>query len=306
MKLATIRGDGSTQAAIVDEEKGTAHLLRVDMLSVVRAGRITAPDEVVDLSSVEVLAPIPRPSRNIFCVGKNYNAHAREFTQSGFDTSAKDESESIPSVPIIFSKVPECVIANGDPIRYPVGVSDKVDYEAELAVVIGKGGRGIRKADAYSHVFGYMILNDLTARDLQSRHKQWLIGKSLDTFCPMGPWLVTADAVDPENLRIRCWVNDELRQEANSGELIFNIPTLIEILSAGITLYPGDIIATGTPAGVGIGFEPPRYLVSGDRVTIEVDGLGRLSNVLQYEDACTDTSSDPDNPAQVSAYRSKR
>jgi 2-keto-4-pentenoate hydratase/2-oxohepta-3-ene-1,7-dioic acid hydratase in catechol pathway len=282
MKLATIKSNGSTQAAIIDEETGTAYLLQTDMLSVVRAGVVDAPlDGGVSLSSVEILAPIPRPPRNIFCVGKNYNAHAREFTQSGFDSSAKDESESIPSVPIIFSKVPECVIANEAPIRYPTGVSEKVDYEAEIAVVIGKGGRGICKAEAYSHVFGYMIVNDVTARDLQSIHKQWLIGKSLDSFCPMGPWLVTSDGVDPENLSLRCWVNDELRQEANSGDLIFDIPTLIETLSAGITLYPGDIIATGTPAGVGIGFDPPRYLVSGDRVTIAIEGLGRLSNVLQ-------------------------
>lgn len=286
MKLATIRGNGLTQAAVVDEEKGTAFPLGKDMLSVIRAGRIgRVPHEGVPLSTVEILAPIPRPPRNIFCVGKNYNAHAKEFTQSGFDSSAKDESEAIPSVPIIFSKVPECVIANETPIRYPVGVSNKIDYEAELAVVLGKGGRGIQKSDAYNHVFGYMIINDVTARDLQSSHKQWLIGKSLDGFCPMGPWLVTADAVDPENLSLRCWVNDELRQEANSCDLIFDIPTLIETLSAGITLYPGDIIATGTPAGVGIGFEPPRYLAPGDRVTIEVDGLGRLSNVLQQQDA---------------------
>ncbi|MBA3897109.1 MAG: fumarylacetoacetate hydrolase family protein, partial [Sphingomonadaceae bacterium] len=163
----------------------------------------------------------------------------------------------------------------------PTGLSDKVDYEAELAVVIGKGGRGIAKADAYEHVFGYMIVNDVTARDLQASHKQWLIGKSLDSFCPMGPWLVTADEVDPESLGVRCWVNDELRQDANTVDLIFDIPTLIAALSAGITLYPGDIIATGTPAGVGIGFDPPRYLAPGDRVAIEIDGLGRLSNAVQ-------------------------
>ncbi|ODU21178.1 MAG: hydrolase [Sphingomonas sp. SCN 67-18] len=281
MKLATISLDGAAVAAIIDEKAGRAFPLGSDMLSVIRSGaRPQVSGEGVPLSSASLLAPIPRPERNIFCVGKNYHAHAREFTQSGFDSSAKDESETIPTAPIIFSKLPDCVIANEAPMLYPTGVSDKIDYEAELALVIGKGGRGIRKADAYSHVFGYMIVNDMTARDLQADHKQWLIGKSLDTFCPMGPYLVTADAVDVENLNVRCWVNDELRQDANTSDLIFDIPTLIEALSAGITLFPGDIIATGTPAGVGIGFKPPRYLSRGDRVTVEIDGLGRLSNIL--------------------------
>lgn len=282
MKLATISLDGAAVAAIIDEKAGRAFPLGSDMLAVIRSGsRPQVSGEGVPLSSVSLLAPIPRPERNIFCVGKNYHAHAREFTQSGFDSSAKDESETIPTAPIIFSKLPDCVIANEAPMLYPTGVSDKIDYEAELALVIGKGGRGIRKADAYSHVFGYMIVNDMTARDLQAHHKQWLIGKSLDTFCPMGPYLVTADAVDVENLNVRCWVNDELRQDANTSDLIFDIPTLIEALSAGITLFPGDIIATGTPAGVGIGFKPPRYLSRGDRVTVEIDGLGRLSNILE-------------------------
>jgi 2-keto-4-pentenoate hydratase/2-oxohepta-3-ene-1,7-dioic acid hydratase in catechol pathway len=282
LKLATIRHGGASVAAIIDEDAGRAYPLGTDMVSIIRSGDVPSPSvDGIPLSSAEILAPIPRPARNIFCVGKNYHAHAHEFTKSGFDSSAKDASEAIPTAPIVFSKVPECVIANGAPIRYPAGVSDKVDYEAELALVIGKGGRGIARADAYDHVFGYMIVNDMTARDLQAQHKQWLIGKSLDTFCPMGPWLVTADAVDPENLNVRCWVNDELRQDANTADLIFDIPTLIEALSAGITLQPGDVIATGTPAGVGIGFDPPRYLARGDRVTIEIDGLGRLSNTLE-------------------------
>jgi len=283
MKLASIYDNGVAVAAIVDEKADTLFPLGTDMLSVIGAfGAFpTMSGPGLRLSKTELLAPIPRPRRNIFCVGKNYHAHAHEFTKSGFDSSAKDASETIPDAPIIFSKLPDCVIADGAPIRYPAGVSDKVDYEAELAVVIGKGGRGIRKADAYDHVFGYMIVNDMTARDLQSRHKQWLIGKSLDSFCPMGPWLVTADEIEPANLGVRCWVNGELRQNANTADLIFDIPTLIETLSAGITLYPGDIIATGTPAGVGIGFDPPKYLKPGDEIAIEIDGLGRLSNVLR-------------------------
>jgi 2-keto-4-pentenoate hydratase/2-oxohepta-3-ene-1,7-dioic acid hydratase in catechol pathway len=282
MKLATVSHDHSTQAAVIDDEAGKAWPLGVDMLSVVQSGGVRSlPAQAVELSSVEVLAPIPRPPRNIFCVGKNYRAHAKEFTRSGFDSSAKNDGDAVPSAPILFSKVPECVIAHETPIRYPTGVSEMLDYEAELAVVIGRGGRGIRKAAAYEHVFGYTIVNDVTARDLQSRHKQWLVGKSLDGFCPMGPWLVTADAIDPGSLSVRCWVNDELRQDASTADMIFDIPTLIETLSAGITLYPGDIIATGTPAGVGIGFDPPRYLRQGDRVSIEIAGLGRLSNMVR-------------------------
>lgn len=279
LKLATIKHGLVAEAAMIDEEAGLAFPLGIDMMTLIMLGHMPEPaSRGVPLSSVTILAPIPLPARNIFCVGKNYRAHAQEFTRSGFDSSAKSEAETIPEAPIIFSKVPQSVIASGDPILYPHGLSNKIDYEAELAVVIGAGGRGIDRSDAYDHVFGYTIVNDVTARDLQSLHKQWLIGKSLDSFCPMGPWLVTADEVDPANLNIRCWVNDELRQDANTADLIFDIPILIETLSAGITLQPGDIIATGTPAGVGLGFSPPRFLHPGDRVAVEIDGLGRLAN----------------------------
>jgi 2-keto-4-pentenoate hydratase/2-oxohepta-3-ene-1,7-dioic acid hydratase in catechol pathway len=157
-------------------------------------------------------------------------------------------------------------------------VTDQLDYEAEFAVIIGKGGRGIAKADAYAHVFGYTIANDMTARDLQKNHRQWFLGKSLDGFCPMGPWIATADEVDVANASIQCWVNGELRQDSNLGQLIFDIPTLIETISAGIALKPGDVIITGTPVGVGIGFTPPRFLQSGDVVRIEVAGIGALEN----------------------------
>jgi len=229
------------------------------------------------LSAVTLRAPLPRPRRNLFCVGKNYHAHAKEFARSGFDSSAKAGGE-IPACPIIFTKVPECVIATGAAIEMPVGVSTAIDYEAELAVVIGRGGRGIRKEDALAHVWGYTIVNDVTARDWQNRHMQWHMGKSFDTFCPMGPWLVSADSVDAGNMQVRCWVNGEERQNASTQDLIFDIPTLIETLSAGITLYPGDVIATGTPVGVGIGFTPPKYLQNGDVVRIAIDGLGVLEN----------------------------
>lgn len=235
----------------------------------------------VPLTAVRLDAPLPRPRRNIFCVGMNYRAHAREIAHSGLDKSAGKPGDDVPNAPIVFSKVPESVIAPGAAIRIPVGISAAIDYEAELAVVIGRGGRGISKAQAMEHVWGYTIVNDVTARDWQQRHQQWLIGKSFDSFCPLGPWLATADELDGGNTRIRCWVNDELRQDARTTDLIFNIPTLIATLSAGITLYPGDLIATGTPVGVGIGFKPPKYLQAGDRVKIEIDGIGVLENPVE-------------------------
>jgi 2-keto-4-pentenoate hydratase/2-oxohepta-3-ene-1,7-dioic acid hydratase in catechol pathway len=232
------------------------------------------------MDQVRLTAPLPRPRRNIFCVGKNYHAHAKEFAGSGFDSSAKAGGD-IPAVPIYFTKVPESVIGPGEPIVILPDVSAAIDYEAELAVVIGRGGKGIKAADAMKHVWGYTIVNDVTARDWQSRHMQWHLGKSFDTFCPMGPWLVSADECDGTRTHVRCYVNGEERQNASTTDLIFDIPTLIETLSAGITLYPGDVIATGTPVGVGIGFTPPKYLKAGDVVRVEIDGIGVLENPVR-------------------------
>ena len=228
------------------------------------------------MSEVELEAPIPRPRRNVFCIGKNYHEHAKEFASSGFDSSAA--AGVTPKFPIVFSKVPECVVAHRDVVRIDRSVSEAVDYEAELGVIIGKGGRGIEPSRALDHVWGYTIINDVTARDLQGRHSQWLIGKSQDTFCPMGPWAVTRDEIDLADTQIRCWINGELRQNANTRDLIFDVPTIIATISAGVTLCPGDIIATGTPAGVGIGFTPPKYLVPGDVARIEVERIGVLEN----------------------------
>ena len=221
-------------------------------------------------------APLPRPAKNIFCVGKNYHEHAKEFAGSGFDATAK---EVVPEAPVVFSKPPTSVIGPGEPIPAHLDPTNSVDYEGELAVVIGRGGRGIRKAEAPSYVFGYTIVNDVTARTLQHKHRQWILGKGIDGFCPMGPAILTADEVpDPGALRLRTWVNGELRQDAPVSDLIFDIPTLIETISAGITLQPGDLIATGTPAGVGIGFQPPKFLKSGDVVRVEVTSIGVLEN----------------------------
>jgi 2-keto-4-pentenoate hydratase/2-oxohepta-3-ene-1,7-dioic acid hydratase in catechol pathway len=232
----------------------------------------------IPMAEVVIEAPIPAPRRNIFCVGKNYHEHAQEFAKSGFDSSAA--KGAVPSSPIMFSKVPESVVPSGSAVIIDPEVSQAVDYEAELAVIIGKGGRGIRAKDAFDHVWGYTIVNDVTARDLQARYSQWLIGKSQDTFCPMGPFAVTREEIDIGDTPISCYVNGELRQSSNTRLLIFDIPTIIETLSAGITLQPGDVIATGTPAGVGIGFSPPRYLKNGDVVRIEIGGIGVLENKI--------------------------
>lgn len=232
--------------------------------------------EEIPLEQVQWIAPIPQPRRNIFCVGRNYHAHAKELAASVFKTSNTDPN----AWPIVFTKVPDCVVGPFDNVKLPTHISQEIDYEAELAVVIGKGGLNITKQEAMSHVYGYTIVNDVTARDVQMRHQQWDLGKSFDTFCPMGPWLVTADEFDGLNAQVRCWVNGELRQDGNASHMIFDIPTLIETCSRGITLLPGDIIATGTPAGVGMGLTPPRYLQHGDVVKIEIEGLGMIENTF--------------------------
>jgi 2-keto-4-pentenoate hydratase/2-oxohepta-3-ene-1,7-dioic acid hydratase in catechol pathway len=288
MKLLSFeRSDGPGIGALDGEQVLDFRTLDVpkEMLGFIAAGQtalatvraaLVHDEGRVPLADIRLLAPIPRPHRNIFCVGKNYRAHAREFQGSGFDASA---SEDVPPHPVVFSKVPGSVLEPGAPIRLSVDPTGTTDYEGELAVVIGLGGRGIGRADAFDHVYGYTIINDVTCRELQKRHRQWLIGKSLDGFCPMGPTLVTADEIpDPGALRLRTEVNGEVRQDAPVSDLIFDIPSLIETLSAGMTLEPGDIIATGTCAGVGIGFRPPRYLAAGDRVAVTIEPIGRLEN----------------------------
>lgn len=229
-------------------------------------------------AAVRLLAPLPVPRRNIFCIGKNYTEHAREFGTSGFDASARG-AEELPEFPIVFSKPPSTVIATGEPIPAHLDPTSSVDYEGEIAVVIGRGGRAIARTEAMAHVFGYTLVNDVTARELQKRHKQWLLGKGIDGFCPMGPAIVTADEVaDLRRLNIETRVNGELRQQALLSQLIFDVPALIECISATTTLQPGDLIATGTPAGVGIGFKPPKFLARGDRVSVFSDAIGTLEN----------------------------
>lgn len=237
------------------------------------------------LDTLELLAPIPRPPRNVFCVGKNYREHAAEFSASGYDRSGGPSDGGVPSAPVVFTKPPSSVTGPESVVEAHAGITGSVDYEAELAVIVGTGGRDITVEAAPRHVWGYTIINDVTARDRQRDHKQWFLGKGLDTFCPMGPWAVTADEVDPEgsarpDLEVSCRVNGELRQKASTRDLIFDIPTLVATISSGLTLEPGDIIATGTPAGVGIGFDPPRFLRTGDEVEVAITGLGTLRNTI--------------------------
>jgi 2-keto-4-pentenoate hydratase/2-oxohepta-3-ene-1,7-dioic acid hydratase in catechol pathway len=230
----------------------------------------------VPLAQVRLTAPISKPARNIFCVGKNYREHAQELQTAGLKGGG---AEAIPELPIFFTKATSSVIGPGEPIPAWLDPTNTADYEGELAVVIGPGGRGIARAEAMRHVYGYTIVNDVTSRALQRRHQQWFLGKSLDGFCPMGPAIATADEVPHAGtLRVQTRVNGELRQNALAADLIFDIPTLIETLSRTLTLAPGDVIATGTPAGVGMGFKPPRFLKKGDVVTIVIDPIGTLEN----------------------------
>ncbi|WP_034671776.1 fumarylacetoacetate hydrolase family protein [Ectobacillus panaciterrae] len=222
------------------------------------------------LEEVKLLAPIPRPRKNIICVGKNYKEHALEM--------GSDKPEHI----IFFTKAPTTVVGQHDYIHSYPHLTHELDYEGELAVVIGKKGKSISAEEALSHVFGYTIVNDITARDIQSRHKQFFLGKSFDTFCPMGPILVHRTRIEsPDDLVIETKVNGEVRQSSRTSEMLFHIAEIISVLSQGMTLEPGDIIATGTPAGVGKGFQPPRFLKPGDVVEVTVEKIGTLRNTVK-------------------------
>ena len=230
------------------------------------------PEYAIPLEEVKLLAPIPAPARNIVCLGKNYKAHAEELKGQIF-------SDKLPEHPIYFTKPDHTVIGTEETILLHSHVTSKVDYEVELAIVIGKKGMNIPKENAEDYIFGYTIANDVSARDLQHEHTQWYKGKSLTTHCPIGPWIVHRSALPfPLCLDLKCYVNGELRQHGNTRDLIFDIPTIISDLSRGYELRPGDIILTGTPAGVGMGFNPPKYLKAGDRVTCQIEKIGILTN----------------------------
>lgn len=277
--VGTVSADGAEliPLAVADASLGALPLIE----ALVHGKGLPAPAGVrLPVSAVSLQSPLPRPRRNLFCVGRNYREHAAELATSVFSGSTAD----MDAWPIVFTKVPETVVGPHDRVRMPeASVSVQIDYEGELAVVIGKRGRNITRDRAMDHVFGYTVVNDVTARDVQVRHQQWDLGKCFDTFCPMGPWIVTADEVDARNTRLRTWVNGELRQDASTEDMIFDIESLIETCSRGITLLPGDVIATGTPAGVGMGFKPPRWLQPGDVVRVEIDGVGAIENRFEKE-----------------------
>ena len=272
--VGTISSDGreATPLAVADASRGVLQLIQM----LARGESLPWPSSArLPVEVITLRAPLPQPLRSLFCIGRNYHAHAAELASTVFSTTMPKDDPW----PIVFGKLPECVIGPFDAVQMPApATSIQIDYESELAVVIGRGGRDIPRSRAMDHVCGYTIVNDVTARDVQMRHQQWDLGKSFDTFCPMGPWIVTADELDARATRVRGWVNGALRQDGLVKDMIHDIPTLIETCSRGITLYPGDVIATGTPAGVGMGLKPPQWLKHGDVVRIEIDGIGVIEN----------------------------
>lgn len=271
MRLATGRVDGAVRACLLTGSTAQVTDL-ADGLAAIRAdverpgslpGRVVAE---VPVAGVELLSPVPRPGK-IFGSGINYRGHKDE-----------NPSATMPTEPGFFSKFPSSVIGPGAEIRLPTP-SSQVDYEVELAVVIGRPGRNIRPEDAFEHVFGYTVVNDVSGRDVQFRPNQMDLGKGFDTFCPMGPWLVTRDDLDDVgSVRVRSWVNGELRQDAVTSDWIYGVPELIEHASKHLTLEPGDVITTGTPAGCGTFRNPPMWLAPGDEVVVEAEGVARLRN----------------------------
>ncbi|CAN0005424.1 unnamed protein product [Phaeothamnion confervicola] len=245
------------------------HARRALQDTVRHGAHLAAPD-------ARVLAPLPRPGKNVFCVGRNYREHIIES-----NLAAKRDPNDFPKAAEFFSKPWTTVIGTGDAIQRHAQHTRILDYEIELGIVIGKGGVNISREDALDHVFGYTIINDVTARDLQKRHGQWFKGKGLDTTCPMGPWVVHRSAVpDAQALSMELDVNGEVRQHASTQDMLFDVPSIIEQLSAGLTLHPGDVIATGTPSGVGFAMTPPRCLEPGDVVRARIGGLGELVNTV--------------------------
>ncbi len=262
---AALPFDASCMVSLAESGKPGLNALR-DLLARARSGSIAQ-------RQARLLAPVPRPRKNVMCVGWNYLEHFQEGER------IRQSGQELPAHPVFFTKAPTAVIGPFDPIPFDAAVSDKLDWEVELGVVIGRAGKNIPEELAYDHVLGYTVINDVSARDLQRAHGgQWFKGKSLDGTCPMGPVLVTADYVDPNDLRLSCRVNGVVKQESSTRHMYFKISRIIAELSRGMTLEPGDVISTGTPPGVGFARTPPEYLKPGDILETEIEGIGALRN----------------------------
>ncbi len=281
MKLLSCEYKGETFAAVSDGKK--AYKAAPDMYALLDRleGALPGPEllagEGIDLGELRLLAPIPEPRQDVICLGMNYMDHSAEAAKWGKDDFVKNAGKAV-----YFSKRAAYIVGPGGEIDPHFDIVDGLDYEAELAVVLGKDAYRVSKEDAFDYVLGYSILNDVSARNLQKAHKQFYFGKSLDTHTTMGPWIVTRDELPgaPE-LDIRCFINGEKRQDSNTRYMIFGVAEVIAELSQGMTLKAGTIIAMGTPAGVGMGFEPPKYLACGDVVRCEIDGIGVLENPVK-------------------------
>lgn len=283
MKLVTFLHAGQERTGALTADETAVHVLPyADMDSLIRAGRkeldaAVQAAETLPLSEVTLLAPIPRPRQDVICLGINYHAHAEEAARYSAESFTKERP-----IPIYFSKRVTEAVAPGGFIESHPGLVERLDYEAELAIIIGKTAKNVKAEEAGDYIFGYTVLNDVSARVLQTTHKQWYFGKSLDGFTPIGPCITTADEIAfPPALKISASVNGELRQDATTDLLITGIPAIIEELTSGMTLLPGTIIATGTPAGVGMGFDPPKFLKAGDVVECTIEKIGTLRNTVR-------------------------
>jgi 2-keto-4-pentenoate hydratase/2-oxohepta-3-ene-1,7-dioic acid hydratase in catechol pathway len=295
MRLATYDANGAARAAILAADQTLVPVgdllpdAPVEMLSVIEAGpalwrrlaaAVAGAGGGLPLSSVRLLAPIPRPRRDVFAVGWNYLEHLQEGIGM---RGPQDDATEIPEFPALFSKLPETVVGPEAPVWHPAPYSDQLDWEGELAVVIGRAGRDIADSEAYDHVFGYTIANDVSVRDIQRRHGgQWFKGKNFDTHCPMGPWIVTADEIgDPHALALKTRINGVVKQDSNTRFMVFKIPRIIREFSAGVALHSGDLIITGTPSGVGFARKPPEFMHVGDVAEIEIEKIGVLRNRIE-------------------------
>lgn len=282
MRLATVRFEGTERWGVVEDDAvrlAPADGAPATLRAFIESGG-AAPDtgdwEAVPLERAELCAPIPEPRRNVMCLGLNYADHAAE------SQGVSPEEVELPASPVVFTKATTAATGPHADVHVDPRVTRRLDWEVELAVVIGRGGRFIAADEAMDHVLGYTIVNDLSARERQKHHKQFFMGKSMDGSCPMGPWITTADEIpDPHVLSIRCMVNGAIKQDSNTRHLIFRIPRIVEELSTVMTLLPGDVIATGTPAGVGFARNPPEYLQPGDEVECYIEGLGALRNTIR-------------------------